>query len=302
MNLRLLASFLKSCFHMILVLSIFPACLADETDTNGNKPTIKIATYNIRGPKDKYPNDWDSRFPRMLKTIQENKFEIFGVQEGMKEAMNDLANALNYTYFGMGRDKNKSGEHCCIFYDPAKFDVLKKETFWLSDTPNSPGSKSWDSGCERICTWGIFKDLRTQEQFVVANTHLDNASPMARVQGVSLILKKLALIIEKYPFILTGDFNSDFNGQPLKILLSHLNDTRQISETDHYGAGDETFHAFEVNRSKRTNRTPIDYIFVNNHVRVLSHGTINDFRDGLASSDHFPVTAEIELQPLKAKK
>ena len=40
---------------------------------------------------------------------------------------------------------------------------------------------------------------------------------------------------------------------------------------------------------------PIDFIFVNNRVRVLSHGTINDFRNGLASSDHFPVTAEIVL-------
>ena len=34
---------------------------------------------------------------------------------------------------------------------------------------------------------------------------------------------------------------------------------------------------------------------LNDRVRVLSHGTINDFRNGLASSDHFPVTAEIVL-------
>ena len=34
---------------------------------------------------------------------------------------------------------------------------------------------------------------------------------------------------------------------------------------------------------------------MNDRVRVLSHGTINDCRNGLASSDHFPVTAEIVL-------
>ena len=70
---------------------------------------------------------------------------------------------------------------------------------------------------------------------------------------------------------------------------------RDVSETDHYGAGDETFHDFHANRKERTMRKPIDFIFVNDRVRVLSHGTINDFRDGLASSDHFPVTAEIVL-------
>ena len=68
-----------------------------------------------------------------------------------------------------------------------------------------------------------------------------------------------------------------------------------VSETDHYGAGDETFHDFHENRKERSHRKPIDFIFVNNRVRVLSHGTINDFRNGLASSDHFPVTAEIVL-------
>ena len=82
---------------------------------------------------------------------------------------------------------------------------------------------------------------------------------------------------------------------PARRIRNVLRDARDASETDHYGAGDETFHDFKENRRERSHRKPIDFIFVNNRVRVLSHGTINDFRNGLASSDHFPVTAEIVL-------
>ena len=102
-------------------------------------------------------------------------------------------------------------------------------------------------------------------------------------------------MIQRYPFILTGDFNSTSDDMPVRRVLGVLRDARTVSETDHYGAGDETFHDFHENRKERSFRKPIDFIFVNDRVRVLSHGTINDFRNGLASSDHFPVTAEIVL-------
>lgn len=263
----------------------------EKSDPNA----IRVATYNIRGPKDNAPNNWASRLPRMVQTIKENGFEIFGVQEGMKGPMEELGKALNYEYFGVGRDKNRSDEHCCIFFDPTRFKVVQKDTFWLSDSPSTPGSMSWNTACPRICTWGLMEDLKTRDRFVFANTHLDHVSPTARLQGALLIINRLAAMIDKYPLILTGDFNSTSTDQSIRMVLTRLQDSRAASETDHYGAGDETYHAYQENRKNRTNRAPIDFVFVNRYVRVLKHGTINDFRNGLASSDHFPVTAEVLL-------
>ena len=256
---------------------------------------IRVATYNVRGPNDKAPNSWKDRLPRMVKTIRDNQFELIGTQETLKGPIGDLCESLKFATFGVGRDKYKGDEHNAVFYDPERFSVISQETFWLSPEPEKPGSSAWDSSLPRICTWGLLLDRKTNKRFVIANTHLDHQSAIARIQGVNVILTRLAPMIEKYPFILTGDFNSTVDDMPVRRVLNVLRDARMVSETDHYGAGDETFHDFHVNRKERAFRKPIDFIFVNDRVRVLSHGTINDFRDGLASSDHFPVTVEILL-------
>ena len=259
------------------------------------KELIRVATYNVRGPSDRSPNSWRDRLPRMVQTVRENKFELIGTQETLAGPIADLKEALKFNSFGVGRDKRKGDEHNAVFYDPERFDIISQETFWLSADPTTPGSSAWDSSLPRICTWALMLDLKTGKRFVIANTHLDHRSASARIQGVNVILKRLAPMIERYPFILTGDFNSTADDMPVRRVLGVLRNAREVSETDHYGAGDETFHDFHLNRKERSHRKPIDFIFVNNRVRVLSHGTINDFRDGLASSDHFPVTAEIVL-------
>ena len=279
---------------LVAVLELSGAQIS-KADAEAEKNLIHVATYNVRGPNDRSPNSWRDRLPRMVQTIRENQFELIGTQETLSGPIKDLKEALKFDYFGVGRDKRKGDEHNVIFYDPERFELISQETFWLSADPTSPGSIAWDSSLPRICTWGLLLDRRTGKRFVIANTHLDHQSAMARIQGINLILTRLAPMIEKYPFILTGDFNSTADDMPVRRVLGVLRDSRTVSETDHYGAGDETFHDFHENRKDRSHRKPIDFIFVNNRVRVLSHGTVNDFRKGLASSDHFPVTAEIVL-------
>ena len=284
-----------ACAALCLVVALDLSGAQISKDDAAEKNLIRVATYNVRGPNDRSPNSWRDRLPRMVKTIRDNKFELIGTQETLSGPIKDLKEALKFDYFGVGRDKRKGDEHNVIFYDPERFDVVSQETFWLSDNPTVAGSIAWDSSLPRICTWGLLVDRRTGKRFVIANTHLDHQSAMARIQGINLVLTRLAPMIEQYPFILTGDFNSTADDMPVRRVLGVLRDARTVSETDHYGAGDETFHDFHVNRKERSHRKPIDFIFVNNRVRVLSHGTINDFRNGLASSDHFPVTAEIVL-------
>jgi len=284
---------------VLMIAAAAALCLVAALDLSGaqisEKDLIRVATYNVRGPNDRSPNSWRDRLPRMVKTIRDNKFDVIGTQETLSGPIKDLKEALKFDCFGVGRDKRKGDEHNVIFYDPERFEVISQETFWLSANPTVPGSIAWDSSLPRICTWGLLVDRRTGKRFVIANTHLDHQSAMARVQGINLVLTRLAPMIEQYPFILTGDFNSTADDMPVRRVLGVLRDARTVSETDHYGAGDETFHDFHVNRRERSHRKPIDFIFVNDRVRVLSHGTINDFRNGLASSDHFPVTAEIVL-------
>ena len=287
--------FAALALSVVAALPELSGAQVSKADAEAEKNLIRVATYNVRGPNDRAPNSWRDRLPRMVKTIRDNKFELIGTQETLSGPIKDLCGSLDFKSFGVGRDRRKGDEHNAVFYDPERFEIITEETFWLSEEPEKVGSSGWDSALPRICTWGLLHDRRTGKRFVIANTHLDNRSAMARIQGVNVILTRLAPMIDKYPFILTGDFNSTADDMPVRRVLGVLRNARTVSETDHYGAGDETFHDFHENRKDRTHRKPIDFIFVNNRVRVLSHGTVNDFRNGLASSDHFPVTAEIVL-------
>jgi len=72
-----------------------------------------------------------------------------------------------------------------------------------------------------------------------------------------------------------------------------LLNSQYISEKPHYG-GKITFNAF----GKKTEiESPIDFIFVNRCVKVLTHRVIDDTLEGLYPSDHFPVLVDILLKP-----
>lgn len=44
-------------------------------------------------------------------------------------------------------------EYQPIYWKKDKFDLQDKGVFWLSEEPNVPGSKSWDSACTRHAVW-----------------------------------------------------------------------------------------------------------------------------------------------------
>lgn len=56
-----------------------------------------------------------------------------------------------------------------------------------------------------------------------------------------------------------------------------------------------TFHGYESDPARRKYSEPIDYLLVTPEIRVRSFRVIEDFQGGLASSDHFPLAAELEI-------
>ena len=78
-----------------------------------------------------------------------------------------------------------------MFYRKDRFDAVKSGTFWLSETPDAPGSKSWNAVCPRICTWVQLADKATGRTFCFANAHTDHKSELARTDGMKLIMKRM---------------------------------------------------------------------------------------------------------------
>lgn len=260
----------------------------------------KVMTFNLRynEPKDG-ENAWPYRVKRVSRTIKEHDPLLFGIQEGYHDMLLELHGELDgYSWLGMGRFGGHEDEHCAIFYKKDQLEVLDEGHFWLSDTPEVPASKCWDSMFPRMCTWAHFRDSVSQRTFVVYNTHLDHRSPEARENGVKVIWDYIRSYQSEIslPVIVLGDMNSHPNHPAILYLKGESDDAGPSGWlTDAYslveGNIGRTAHDFKGGDDE----APIDYIFVSPEVELLE--TIVDRRqvDGGYPSDHYPIIASVRL-------
>ncbi len=263
----------------------------------GEFPSLRAMSFNIRydNPHDGL-NAWSYRRERVASILNLHRPDVVGLQEGRLHQVADLVRALpDFAWLGVGRDDGASlGEFAAIFYRPDRLALLDKGNFWLSKTPDVPGSTDWDACCIRIVTWARFFDQITQQEFFFFNTHFDQASKKARRMSAVLLLKRIPALAGSTPLLLTGDLNCDEAAKPYRILTEgeggwYLQDARTASATPHHGPS-ATFHAFTGIYQER-----IDYIFVANGMSVLRHATLADHWDGCYASDHCPVLADVVI-------
>ena len=264
------------------------------------RSVVRVMTYNIRyeNPGDTGAISWQHRKEFILSTIQFHSPGIIGMQEVLHSQLLFFDSALvTYVHAGVGReDGREKGEYAPVFYDRSRYQLQADSTFWLSPTPGQV-SRGWDAALERICTWVKLSERRGGRTFFVFNTHFDHRGAVAREESARLLLREIRRIAGDSPFILTGDFNSEENSQPIAILtgsegpaVRYLADAMKISETPHHGP-EQTFCGFNVRDGIVGGR--IDYLFVSRHFSVLSHATLTDFTGDHFPSDHFPVMSEL---------
>ena len=226
---------------------------ADLLSARGRE--LVAGSYNIRcdTPMDG-DNAWPYRKERVEALVRFYGFDVLGVQEAKPSQMSDLRAMPGFASVGVGRDGGDRGEYSAIFYRTDRLRVLDSGTFWLSETPDTV-SKGWDAELLVGRIWAVAGD--------------------------------------KYPVLCTGDFNADAESEPVAVMKTALRDAREASQTPAYGPS-FSYAGFPVQvPEKLRNRTPIDYLFVNGRVRVLSCGLLSDSDGRNHPSDHFPLRAVI---------
>ena len=219
--------------------------------TNIQSQELNVMTFNIRyNTKNDSLNAWPYRKDNAASQIKFHNVHILGVQEALHEQIMDLRQSLTkHKYTGVGRDDGKTkGEYSAIFYDTTRLKLIESSTFWLSLTPEVPGSKGWDANITRIVTWAKFRDLSDKKTFFVFNTHFDHIGQEARRESAKLIKQKVKDIAGTLPVIITGDFNAHPSDEPIKILVDENDpnkfiDTKAVTATPHYGP-QGTFNGF----------------------------------------------------------
>ncbi len=262
---------------------------------------IRVMTFNIRFDNpDDGPDAWPNRKEMVARTIRFHGSDFVGIQEGLIHQLEALDELLPYfDRIGVGRTAgDDEGEFSALYYRKDRFELLDHATFWLSETPNEPGSVGWDAALPRIVTWGKFSDNETGRSFFVFNTHFDHIGEQAREQSASLILKKIADIAGNAPVVLTGDFNVTEDQQPYQILTGSANSESNVELMDafyharhgHHGPT-STWNGFEEIVPDRR----IDYIFTNSGFEVIQHAILADHQDGRFPSDHLPVVSDVRF-------
>jgi endonuclease/exonuclease/phosphatase family metal-dependent hydrolase len=301
---------MRFCFlaasAVFAALCVQRAAVAEPSAASAeDSAVLRVMTFNIRynNPGDGQ-NAWPLRRDWVAEIIRERKTDLVGVQEALPGQIDDLVERLSdFAWYGVGRDDGKhAGEHTPIFYRRDRFERLDQGAFWLSETPEKPGSKSWDTAITRVAVWLKLKDRQTGATFFAFNTHFDHRGAEARRQSAKLLLRKIPEIAGDAAVVLTGDFNCTPNTQPYKVLTAaadesgafQLRDTLTASKSEPQGPTG-TWNGFTLIVPGQR----IDHIFVTPAFHVAGHATIDDKRAGRFPSDHLPVMAEIRLAPPK---
>lgn len=284
----------------LLLLLALPQCIL-PAESIMTAP-LTVMSYNIRydTAQDTLNRAWSWRRSKVAEIIQSQSADVVGTQEGKLHQLMDLESALpGYDWVGVGR-KSGGDEFSAIFYHTGRLTLLEHDTFWLSETPNEPGSKSWGAALPRIATWARFRVDESGDSLLVLNTHFDHASQEARVKSASLITDTLDALAHGVPVVVTGDVNALPDSDSYRTFTRRgaeagpvpLRDALQASRTPHRGPG-STFNDFTP---KVLPNERLDYVFVGPRLQVQSHTHLDEKRKGHYPSDHLPVVTQLRLQ------
>jgi endonuclease/exonuclease/phosphatase family metal-dependent hydrolase len=261
---------------------------------------LRVMSYNIRyGTAPDGENHWERRKEFLVATIRAFSPDLLGTQETLSFQRDYLAEHMpEYEVLGVGREDGKErGEMMAVFWRKDRFEVIDSGHFWLSETPEIPGSKSWDSSLPRMVTWVKLRDRLAESKppIVWFNTHFDHRGAVARRESARLIRRKLEELGKGCSLIIAGDFNAGESSEPYRILFGMSEDGRLSPVVDTFrvafpvrGAEEGTLSGFDV---RNVTGPRIDWIACSRDWTVVKAGIDRTARDGRTPSDHFAVYA-----------
>ena len=256
--------------------------------------TIEIIAFNLRYDKpDQGNNAWNVRKEAVAAIIKKHKPDAIGTQEGKGHQISDLLGLLpEYSSLGGDRTGTGSDERCAILYRKERLVCLSAEDFWLSETPDTPGSitPSWGNNLPRMATMALFQVVGEGRKITVVNTHLDYKSKLAREKGAKLICDRLSNFNSDESFLfVTGDFNAEPNSTARKSFLQPLNGGIKLQDaTADLGSKErKTYNDFSDRAF-----AAIDTIYYDSRLKLQRVEIDRSRVDGILPSDHFPVVAE----------
>ena len=295
---------------------------ADDAVADSNSFDIRVLTFNIRLSYGEVgqPEEWKNRRPGAVDLIKTNDYDFVGIQEAIlspdREELSQVDNLkADLPGYGMVfRSREASaerGEGTPLMYNKSRWMLDESEcgVFWLSQTPDQPGSKLLDAECPRTVCWGRFIRLEngkpTDKAVYFYNTHLDHVGLKARLEGAMILADFIAKRKHNDPVFVTGDMNCPKDSPAMRYLAGERIVTtihgkqydvvssiklQDVHAVLHPNTDEQTYHAWgQGNFNKR-----IDFIWASPSLKPISSRVITEKFNGLFLSDHHPVEATVK--------
>lgn len=264
---------------------------------------LRLTSFNVRyeGDQDRGWKSWPNRLDRVVSAIHEMNPDILGVQEALHGQAADLwASLPDYDFHGVGRDDGqRDGEYAGIFWKRGRFEPGERGTFWLSDFPDTPGSRTWGNEVVRCASWIHLTDRPTGRRLLVLNTHWDHRNQPSRVKSAHLIAKRVdALAGPDEKVVLLGDMNATEGNPAVDYLTGRGENPWPHALADPFA----TLHPEMKDRrtlhfwsARRDGWAKVDHILVSKGADFLDAGIFRAEKEVDQPSDHFPVWAHVQF-------
>lgn len=228
-----------------------------------------------------------------------------GIEEARSNQITDLSStnllAAYACYAVGGADGGHSGLHEAIFYRTNRFARVGQGVFWLSLTPDTPGSTYTGTTTPRIAVWARLLDRASGHTLFALCTHWDPQSAAEREYAASLIRARIAALASAAPLVLLGDLNCNESSRAYALLLGQ-EDPNGRAFTDTYRTyvpvrqtSELTLHNF----SGGTTGSRVDFVLVSDDFSATQAAINRTSYSGRYPSDHYPVDATVTLAPVR---
>jgi len=260
---------------------------------------LRVMSFNVRyaNPQDG-PNYWEHRRDLALQRIRAFLPDLLGLQECQSQIHKPFLTAglPEYTFQGVERlgPGGAGTEISAILFRTEAFDLLAQRHFWLSQTPDVPGTLAWGSALPRTVECAHLRHRASGRELYFFNTHLDYI-PSAALGGAGLLRAEIESLPAGSRVILTGDFNADKTSETYRTLLGQGTNPPLRDSLREAGCPPEmegSFHGFGAEASPQA----IDWILISSGFKVHSAGVDRTVQAPRYPSDHYPLWAVLAVE------
>ena len=261
---------------------------------------VRIGTYNVRyynGDTSSATNKWEVRKHRLVQSIKDIDFDIFGVQEAMDPqiaSLEEMVGDIYGTAYFRPQTGATSDSSVGIFYKKSDWILTNVKTFWLGETPDQmvKGDTGEKGKYYRGAICGVLINKTTNARLFFMDSHgCLNPEPNETYAQIYLD-KEAALNTGKLPSFFVGDLNTKPETNSSILFRTYWNDTYMSIDESLRGGCEYTYNGFKnVDGSSR-----IDYVYYRgSDVTPTYYKCDNTLYDGLYPSDHWPVYADFTI-------